>query len=342
MSADKVCSPQVLSVPDEPAVLPTYADVLSAEERLKGVIRTTPLLCDEALDVAAGGRVFIKAECLQRTGSFKIRGAYNRLSRLTPEQRMTGVVAFSSGNHAQGVALAASLVGIEAVIVMPGDAPQAKIEGTRALGAEVVLYDRATESREAIAARIAEERGAVIVPAFDDLDVIAGQGTVGLEIARQLDQAGVCADALFAPASGGGLMAGIALALEQLSPETRLYAVEPALYDDHAQSLAAGVPVEVRPGVPSICDALLAPSPGELTFAINRPRLAGALGVTDEEALDAMAFAYRRLKIVLEPGGAVALAAVLNGRVDLDGGVTVVVASGGNVDPNIYVRALQV
>lgn len=325
---------------DDFPILPAYADVLDAYEHLQGVVRPTPLLTNEALDAAARGRVFVKAECLQRTGSFKIRGAYNRLSRLTPEERMTGVVAFSSGNHAQGVALAASLVGVQAVIVMPRDAPKSKIEGTQALGAEVVLYDRQTESREAMAAEIASQRGAVVVPAFDDFHVIAGQGTVGIEIAHQMEAIGTRADVAFAPASGGGLMAGMSLALGELSPQTLLYAVEPALYDDHAQSLAQGRAVEVRPEEPSLCDALLAPRPGDLTFAINQARLAGAVGITDDEALDAMAFAFRHLKIVLEPGGAVALAAVLNRRFDLAGGVAVVVASGGNVDADVFARAL--
>jgi threonine dehydratase len=321
--------------------LPTFADVLDAQQQLSGIVRRTPLLSHEYLDAAAGGRVFVKAECLQRTGSFKIRGAYNRLSRLTAEQRITGVVAFSSGNHAQGVALAASLVGIQAVIVMPSDAPASKIEATRAFGAEVVLYDRATESREAVAAGIADERGALIVPPFDDPYVIAGQGTVGLELVQQLEELGLRPDVVLAAASGGGLVAGISLALGELAPDARIFAVEPALHDDHAQSLAAGEPVEVRPETSSFCDALLAPRPGDLTFAINRTRLAGALGVSDPEVAEAMAFAFRHLKVVLEPGGAVTLAAILKGRIGLAGGVGVVVASGGNVDPDVYAAAIQ-
>jgi threonine dehydratase len=272
--------------------------------------------------------VFVKAECLQRTGSFKIRGAYNRLVRLTEAERPRGVVAFSSGNHAQGVAIAAKLLGVPAVIVMPSDAPQMKVEATRGYGAEVVLYDRFTESREAIAARIGEERGAVVVPSYDDFHVMAGQGTVGLEAAR------IC------PASGGGLIAGIGLAFEALSPTTRLFTAEPAGYDDHRLSLEAGERIAIKPPGPSLCDALLAPQPGELTFALNGRRLSGGYAVTDEEALAAMAFAFRHLKIVLEPGGAAALAAVLAGTARLDGGTAVVVASGGNVDAEVYARAL--
>ncbi len=320
--------------------LPTHADVLAAAGRLRGVAVTTPLVRADALDEAAGGRVFVKAECLQRTGSFKIRGAYARLSLLSPAERRAGVVAFSSGNHAQGVAAAARLLGVPAVIVMPADAPAVKTEATRALGAEIVAYDRFTESREAIAEGLAAARGAVLVPSFDDPHVIAGQGTVGLEAARQLQDLGVEADMLLSPASGGGLMAGIALALETVSPATRLYVVEPEGYDDHARSLAAGARTEVQAGRPSLCDALLSPAPGALTFAINSRRLSGALAVTDEEALAAMAFAFRHLKLVLEPGGAVALAAVLAGKAPLDGAAALVIASGGNVDPAVFARAI--
>ena len=321
--------------------LPTFADVEDAARKLEGVAIRTALLRSDALDAAAGGRVFVKAECLQRTGSFKIRGAYNRLVRLTDAERPKGVVAFSSGNHAQGVALAAKMLGVPAVIVMPSDAPATKVEATRGYGAEVVLYDRFTQSREAIAARIGEERGAVVVPSYDDFHVMAGQGTVGLEAARQLEEAGVSADVLVCPASGGGLLAGVGLAFGALSPRTKLYSAEPSGYDDHRQSLEAGQRIALKPLGPSLCDALLAPQPGELTFAINGRRLSGGYAVADEEALAAMAFAFRHLKIVLEPGGAVALAAVLSGRARLDGQTAVVVASGGNVDAEVYARALE-
>ena len=321
-------------------MLPTFADIEDAARRLDGLAVVTPLLRADALDAAVGGRIFVKAEALQRTGSFKFRGAYNRLSRLTVLERRTGVVAFSSGNHAQGVAAAARMVGCPAVIVMPSDAPAIKVEATRGYGAEVVFYDRFTQSREAISRELAAARCAVLVPSFDDPFVIAGQGTVGLETARQLDALGARADVLVCPASGGGLMAGIALAFEALSPSTRLYTAEPAGFDDHAQSLAQGARVANAPGARSLCDALLAPEPGELTFAVNAPRLAGGVSVTDAEALGAMAFAFRHLKLVLEPGGAVALAALLAGRPTLDGGTAVVVASGGNVDPALYARTI--
>ena len=320
--------------------LPSFADVEDAARKLQGVAVRTPLLRSDALDEAAGGRVWVKAECLQRTGSFKIRGAYNRLARLSEDERTRGVVAFSSGNHAQGVALAARLLGLPAVIVMPSDAPRMKMEATRGYGAEVVLYDRFTESREAIAARIGEERGAVVVPSYDDFDVMAGQGTVGLETAAQLEQAGAKADVLICPASGGGLMAGIGLVFEMLSPSTRLFTAEPAGYDDHRRSLEAGERIALDPAGPSLCDALLAPQPGAMTFALNRPRLSGGYAVTDDEALAAMAFAFRHLKLVIEPGGAAALAAVLFGKAELGGRTAVVIASGGNVDAEVYARAI--
>ena len=321
--------------------LPSFADVEDAARLLEGVAVRTPLLRSDALDEAAGGRVLVKAECLQRTGSFKIRGAYNRLARLTADERPRGVVAFSSGNHAQGVAASARLLGVPAVVVMPSDAPRMKMEATRGYGAEVVLYDRFTESREAIAARIGEERGAVVVPSYDDFHVIAGQGTVGLEAARQLDQAGATADLLICPASGGGLMAGIGLAFAELSPATRLYTAEPAGYDDHRRSFEAGERIALEPAGPSLCDALLAPQPGAMTFEVNREQASGGFAVTDEEALAAMAFAFRHLKIVIEPGGAVALAAVLTGKAALEGRTAVVVASGGNVDAEVFAQALS-
>jgi threonine dehydratase len=324
------------------AILPTFADIEDAAAQIKGVAVETPLVRNDALDEAVGGRVFVKAEVLQRTGSFKFRGAYNRISRLNAEERKAGVVAYSSGNHAQGVATAANLVGAPAVIVMPADAPVLKIANTRALGAEVVLYDRARQSREDIAAGIQAERGgAILVPPFEDRFVIAGQGTAGREIAQQLEQFGAKADVLLCPTSGGGLTAGIALALETLSPATAVYGVEPAGFDDTARSLAAGHRVKNTAQSGSLCDALLTPEPGEMTFALNQPRLAGVLAVTDEEALAAVAFAFRHLKLVVEPGGAVALAALLSGKLKLEGRTAVVVASGGNIDPGVFARALK-
>ena len=320
--------------------LPTYADVEDAALKLQGVAVRTPLLRSDALDEAAGGKVWIKAECLQRTGSFKIRGAYNRLARLTEDERPRGVVAFSSGNHAQGVALAARLLGLPAVIVMPSDAPRMKVEATRGYAAEVVLYDRFTQSREAIAAHIGQERGAVVVPSYDDFHVMAGQGTVGLEAAAQLEEAGARANLLICPASGGGLMAGIGLVFDMVSPDTRLFTAEPAGYDDHRQSVEAARRIAITPPGPSLCDALLAPQPGEMTFALNGRKLSGGYAITDNEALAAMAFAFRHLKLVIEPGGAVALAAVLSGKAELEGRTAVVVASGGNVDAEVYAQAL--
>jgi threonine dehydratase len=322
-------------------ILPAFDDVLDAATRIDGLAVKTPLLRHDVLDAAAGGKVFVKAECLQRTGSFKFRSAYNRISRLSADELTRGVVAFSSGNHAQGVAAAAGLMKTPAVIVMPADAPAAKIEGTRALGGEVVLYDRRTQSREAIAARIGAERGAVVVPAFEDFHVMAGQGTAGLEAARQLEALGARADLLLAPASGGGLIAGIGLAFGALSPATKLYAVEPVGYDDHALSLAAGRIVSIKPQAASLQDALMAPAPGEMTFALNSRRLSGALAVSDDEALAAMDFAFRHLKLVLEPGGAAALAAVLAGKADTRGRTTLVIASGGNVDAAVFSRAIS-
>lgn len=328
------------SAPELSLTLPTAVDVDAAAARLAGVAVRTPLISSPVLDARTGGRVFLKAETLQRTGSFKFRGAYNKLSSLAPGMRRGGVVAFSSGNHAQGVAAAAALIGTPAVIVMPADAPRAKIEGTKALGGEVVTYDRRTESREEIGARISRERGAVLVPPFDDPHVIAGQGTVGLEALQQLQAIGEAADMLLAPASGGGLVAGIGLVFSVLSSSTDLYAVEPTAYDDHARSLKAGYRVTVMPPEPSLLDALMSPAPGELTFALNAKQLKGAVGVNDQEALSAVAFAFRHLKLVLEPSGASSLAAVLAGKVDAKGRTVLVVASGGNVDAEIYSRAI--
>ena len=320
--------------------LPVFADVEAAAARLDGLAVRTPILRADALDAACGGRVWVKAESLQRTGSFKFRGAWNRLSRLSADELTRGVVAFSSGNHAQGVAEAARVAGCPAAIVMPADAPPVKVQATRALGAEVVFYDRYTQSREAISEALARDRGAVLVPSFDDPFVIAGQGTVGLEAARQLAAVGAQADVLACCVSGGGLVAGVALAFEALSPRTQVWSVEPAGFDDHARSLEAGARVANAPDARSLCDALLAPTPGELTWEINGRLLAGGVCATDDEALAAMAFAFRHLKLVLEPGGAVALAAALAGRLDLRGRTALVIASGGNVEPATYARAL--
>ena len=320
---------------EERARAPTYDDVCAAARRIAGHARYTPLLAGTPLDAVTGGRVLLKLETLQQTGSFKFRGAYNRLSQLDAAERRLGVVAFSSGNHAQGVAAAAKLLGIPATIVMPSDAPRVKMSNTLALGAEVVEYDRERESRETIAARLAAERGAVLVPSYDDPDIIAGQGTVGLEIAEQAAQLGMPPEEVVVCCSGGGLVAGTALAIRASVPSARVWAAEPAEFDDHRRSLAAGERVRNRPGAHSICDALLAPTPGELTFEINRRLLAGGLVATDEEVRRAIAYAARVLKLVVEPGGAVALATLLAGRLDVNGRTVAVVLSGANIDDGL-------
>ncbi|HEX6978307.1 MAG TPA: threonine/serine dehydratase [Alphaproteobacteria bacterium] len=330
-----------LTASDLAARLPTIADVEAAARRIAGHAVVTPLLESPLLNARLGGRLLIKAESLQRTGSFKFRGAYNRLSQLDPEQRRRGVVAYSSGNHAQGVAAAAQMLGIPATIVMPSDAPAIKIRNTRNYGAEVVLYDRYKERREEVGARIAGPRGAIIVPPFDDPDIIAGQGTIGLEIAQQAAEIGASLDAVLVPASGGGLVAGVALALASRAPGTAVYVCEPEGFDDHAKSLATGRRESNDPAARSICDALLAPTPGEITFAVNSRLLKGGLVASDDEVRTAMAVAFADLKLVVEPGGAVALAAALSGRIRLAGRTVAVVCSGGNVDPDTFVTALQ-
>ena len=318
-----------------------FAAVADAAQQLKGAAVETPLLRSDALDEATGARVWVKAECLQRTGSFKFRGAYNKISRLSQAERRNGVVAYSSGNHAQAVAYAARLVGAPALIVMPADAPRVKAEQTRAYGAEVVFYDRVKESREEIAEGYVRDRGAVMVRPFDDPQIIAGQGTTGLEAARQLEAVGERAELLLCPASGGGLIAGISIAFEQQSPTTRIYAVEPEGYDDTAQSLAAGRRITVQPPGPSVSDSLLTTTPGELTFPINSRRLSGALAVSDEQALSAVGFYAARMKLVVEPGGATSLAALLTGKLEAAGRTVLLIASGGNIDPAMLGRALS-
>lgn len=322
-------------------VLPTFDDVEAAAERLAGVARRTPLLAGTPLDELTGGRILVKVESLQRTGSFKIRGAYNRLVQLGPDERAAGVVAFSSGNHAQGVAAAAAMLGIRAAIVMPADAPRAKLEGTRALGAEIIQYDRERENREAMASSLAAERGATLVPAFDDPHIIAGQGTVGLELMEQARELDATPDQVLIGCSGGGLVSGSALAIRELSPNTEVLCVEPAGFDDTRRSLEAGHRMSNAMGARSICDALLSPSPGVLTFALMRELLAGGVTVTDAQVQAAMAWAYRHLKLVIEPGGAVALAALLAGQVPTHGRTIAIVISGGNVDRATFVEALR-
>jgi threonine dehydratase len=320
------------------STLPTAADVDAAAQRLAGVALRTPLITSPVLDAAIGARVFLKAEILQRTGSFKFRGAYNKLSSIPPSERTGGVVAFSSGNHAQGVAAAARLLGMPAVIVMPSDAPRPKRERTAALGAEVVLYDRAKEDRQAIAREIAEKRHAALVPPYDDPFVIAGQGTTGREIVEDLAALGLAPDVVAVTASGGGLTAGIALAVKARVPKASLFTAEPEGFDDHARSFKSGQREKNAALTGTICDALMAQTPGELTFAINRALVGHGAAVSDQEVAAAVAFAFRELKLVVEPGGAVALAALLSGKIDVKGKVAVAVLSGGNVDPELFYR----
>lgn len=319
---------------------PTYASVVDAAERLRGLAVRTPLLEAPLLNAETGGRILVKPEVLQRTGSFKFRGAYNRISRLSDDQRARGVVAYSSGNHAQGVSHAAQLCGAPATIIMPHDAPAIKIDNTRAYGAEVVLYHRDHESREELGQTLSEEKGMTLVPPYDDPYVIAGQGTVGLEIVDQLADADIAAEAILSPCGGGGLIAGTSLAVRHTHPDLPIYAVEPQGFEDTGRSIAAGRREANAPGAASICDALLSPTPGELTFSINRHLVTGGFAVTDDEVRHAMAVAFQRLKIVVEPGGAVALAAVLSGRYDVRGKTVVVVTSGGNVDTQLFAEAI--
>ncbi|OAN69347.1 threonine ammonia-lyase [Rhodobacteraceae bacterium EhC02] len=315
--------------------------IRAAAERLRGHARVTPLLSSPFIDHLAGRRVFVKAECLQHTGSFKYRGGYSAVSALAEDVRARGVIAFSSGNHAQGVALAAAQHGVPSVIIMPADAPRLKIENTRALGAEVVLYDRATEDRDAIGERMSQERGLTLIKPFDEPQVIAGQGTTGLEIAEQARAAGIDTADVLVCCGGGGLTSGIAMALEAEAPGLRARPVEPQDFEDTARSLAAGSIRRNASMTGSICDAIVTPSPGNLTFPIMQRLCGPGLVVTDQEALRAMAQAFLRLKIVLEPGGAVALAAALNRRDQIEGDAVIVVASGGNVDLEMYEEALN-
>ncbi len=320
---------------------PEIDDVIDAARRIAGHAVVTPLLRSDALDGIAGGQLLIKAEPLQRTGSFKFRGAFNRISRLSDAEIKSGVVAWSSGNHAQGVAAAAALVGSPATIVMPSDAPTPKVENTSALGAKIVSYDRYAESREQIGTAIAKEQGATIVRPYDDPWIIAGQGTVGLESAAQAAALGTVPNQALVPCGGGGLIAGCALALKDHLPEIAVHPVEPAGFDDTTRSLACGARQANDPDARSICDALLAPEPGELTFAMNRERLSPGLVVSDAEAETAMRLAFRHLKIVAEPGGAVALAAALSGRISCADKTTLIVISGGNVAPQQFEHALD-
>jgi threonine dehydratase len=320
--------------------LPTFQDSLAARARCGDRVRRTPLLRSAMLDRAVGGTVLLKAEPLQHTGSFKLRGAMNAVLSLVEGGHTGGIVAFSSGNHAQATAYAAAAAGLPATIFMPADAPAIKTRATKGWGATVVPFDRVADDREALARAEAERTGAALIPPYDDPRIIAGQGTCGLELAEDAAAMGLAPDALLVPVSGGGLVAGCTLAMEEMAPGCAVYAVEPEGRDDHRRSLLSGERQTNGAGGSVLCDGLMSPAPGELTFAINRRRLAGGLVVTDEAVLRAMAFAFLHLKLVVEPSGAVGLAALLSGVFDGRDRVTAVVLSGGNVDPEIFQRAL--
>ena len=325
---------------DQPPALPTLLDVIDAARVLAGQAVRTRLLRSAELDRVTGARVLLKPELLQLTGSFKFRGAYNALSRIPADKKGAGVVAWSSGNHAQGVAEAARRLSIQATIVMPNDAPRVKVDATWAAGAEIVFYDRVREDREAIGRRLTEERGATLIPSYDHPHVIAGQGTVGLEIARDAEDSRWNVELALIPCSGGGLSTGCALGLKGSFPEVAVHPVEPYGFDDMARSLVLGERVRNRSSANSLCDGLLAPTPGDITFPLGRRVLAPGLVVSDREVMDAMRFAFRHLKLVLEPSGAAALAAVLANMVDVKGRTVAVVLSGGNVDPELFAKII--
>ena len=316
-------------------------NIREAAERLRDVTVKTPIHQNRYLNEQVGARVYIKPECLQHIGAFKFRGAYNRLSQMDETQRARGVVAFSSGNHAQGIALAAKLLGIKATIVMPTDAPLLKLEGTEQLGATIFPYDRTTESREDIAANIAMSTGATLVPAFEDLDIIAGQGTCGLEIMEQLAALDTVPDQVLIPCGGGGLLAGSSTAVKAMSPETAVYGIEQENYDDHLLSKRTGKRVSIDGSVPTMCDALMATTPGEITWSINSETVDDFLVVSEDNVAHAISYAFRYLKLIVEPGGVVALAALLANKLVVKDRTVVIVLSGGNIDRNTFLQCLE-
>ncbi|MGN6572626.1 MAG: threonine ammonia-lyase [Pseudolabrys sp.] len=320
--------------------LPTFADVDAAAARIKGVAVRTPLINSPVLDDRVGARVFLKAETLQRTGSFKFRGAYNKCSSIPADKRAAGVVAYSSGNHAQGVAAAAKLLGMRATIVMPADAPKAKRMRTEALGAEVVAYDRNTEDRAAIAMKIVAERGATLVPPYDDPLIVAGQGTIGREIVEDLAAQNLKPEIVFIGLSGGGLAAGTALGIKAGAPDAQIYGVEPEGFDDTLRSFKSGKHETNARMSGSICDALMSATPGEVTFPINSKLIGQGFAVSDDEVGRAVRFAFEELKLVVEPGGAVGLAAMLAGKLDIKGRIVCGVLSGGNVDAAMFAKLI--
>jgi threonine dehydratase len=321
-------------------ILPDGGDIAAAAKRLAGVAVRTPLINAPVLDDRLGARVFLKAETLQRTGSFKFRGAYNKVSSIPPDKRAAGVVAYSSGNHAQGVAAAAKLLGLPATIVMPADAPLAKRNRTAALGAEIVLYDRNTQDRAAIAKEIVAARGATLVPPYDDPLIIAGQGTIGAEIVEDLRWLNLKPQVVFIGASGGGLASGVALGISVKVPAAEFYIVEPEGFDDTLRSFASGQRESNARMSGTICDALMTPTPGELTFPITRQLIGRGFTVTDAEVGAAVRYAFEEWKLVVEPGGAIGLAAMLANKLDVTGKVVVGVLSGGNVDADVFARLI--
>ncbi|RKQ71461.1 L-threonine ammonia-lyase [Litorimonas taeanensis] len=316
---------------------PNFLSVMEAAQSLEGYAIKTPLIRAEMLDSLCGCKLYIKAETMQKGGAFKYRGARNRLSQLSPAESKKGVVAFSSGNHAIGVAVSANELGLSALIVMPEDAPKVKVEKVLSYGAEIEFYDRDTQSREAIAADISARTGRTLVPSFDDVHIISGQGTVGVEIAAQ------CPDvkAVVTGLGGGGLCAGTSLALNQLRPDCRIYGAEPETYNDHQQSLRHGYRVALKAKPPSLCDALLTPQPGELTWPINSKSLSGVFTASDENCLKVMAIVKRELGLIVEPGGAVAIASIMRHKPFEENEFVVAIASGGNVDADILQQALN-
>jgi len=319
----------------------SFDDITAAAGRIKGHAVETPLLENALLNEHVGARVFLKAEVLQRVGAFKFRGAYNRLSQLNAEEKKRGVVAWSSGNHAQGVAAAAQILGIKATIIMPKDSPKIKVDNTRAYGATIRFYDRYTENREEIGHQMSNDTGATLVPSYDDPHIIAGQGTVGLELVQQASAKNVVLDAVFVPCGGGGLCSGTSMAVRTQKPDVKFYAVEPEGFDDTARSFTSGKQEHNDPQNKSICDALLSPYPGDLTFPIIQKYVDKVLTVSDDETRMAVRFAWEKLKLVVEPGGAVGLAALLAGTIDCKGQTVAVVLSGGNVDPAMFTDCLN-
>lgn len=321
--------------------LPTYNDICKARENLHEKAIYTPLIENAELNHITGGRIFLKAEVLQHTGSFKFRGAYNFICTLSKKQKEQGLLTFSSGNHAQGVAYASMLLNAKATIIMPSDAPEIKIENTRSYGAKVILYDRFNEDREAIGAEIINSTGALLIPPYDHPLIIAGQGTCGTEIIEQLLDKGVIPDAMVSCFGGGGLTSGIALAVKEKSKSTKIYSAEPLGFDDMSRSLEAGKRLSNDPKARSICDAVLTPTPGKIPFSLCSELLEEGLVVTDQEVKAAVKFAFKTLKLVVEPGGAVALAAVLHNKLPTKKKAIALTLSGGNVDPSTFKICLE-